>query len=417
MENVSGCFKHLLADHLIEHAGMNDTGPYHPAGGLWLGMAIAAIVLVIVAGNTLVIVAIVRTAQLQTTTNIFVTSLAFADLIVGGLVVPLGATTVVTGNWQLDKRFCELWISLDILCVTASIETLCAVAVDRYVAITQPLRHRALLSKRRARLAVCAVWAVAALISFVPVMTRYYRVQDTTDREAQDCYKDDTCCDFITNRPYAVVSSAVSFYIPLGVMIFVYARVLLIASRQQRAINREQLRFWSHRSHCEAPGLHRRASEGAQAWVAAMRERRALATVGIIMGSFTLFWLPFFIANIANVCGRRAPYELFTFLNWLGYANSGLNPIIYCHSPEFRAAFRALLCRPPPRPRINRLYQGCQAHWPCPTSEAERGGALTSGTPGWFWGKDPPAEPPESNGSMRLEGSSELQNEARQPST
>ncbi|KAJ8347098.1 hypothetical protein SKAU_G00284990 [Synaphobranchus kaupii] len=407
---------------------MNATGPYHPAGGLWLGLVIVAIILAIVAGNTLVIVAITRTPQLQTTTNIFITSLAFADLIVGGLVVPLAATFVVTGNWQLNKLACELWTSLDVLCVTASIETLCAVAVDRYVAITQPLRHHVVLSKRRARLAVCAVWAVAALISFVPIMNRYYRVRDRADREAWACYGNATCCDFITNSSYAVVSSVVSFYIPLGVMIFVYARVLLIASRQQQAIKRERLRFQKNkgrhsgdgcngdRSHCEAPSVLGQASECGPAWLTAMREQRALTTVGIIMGSFTLFWLPFFVANVANVCGRRASYELFTALNWLGYANSGLNPIVYCRSPEFRTAFRTLLNRPPPCPRINHLYKGLQVHCPRLVNKVERGRAETSGALRWSWEGDPTAGPPKSNCSVRLDGVSEFQSQERKTS-
>ncbi len=45
------------------------------------------------------------------------------------------------------------------------------------------------------------------------------------DREETSCYDNPECCDFITNRAYAISSSIISFYIPLIVMIFVYARV------------------------------------------------------------------------------------------------------------------------------------------------------------------------------------------------
>jgi hypothetical protein len=79
--------------------------------------------------------------------------------------------------------------------------------------------------------------------------------------------------------------------------------------------------------------------------VTVLKEHKAIKTLGIIMGTFTLCWLPFFVSNIIKVFDPDIPTrEVFILLNWLGYLNSGLNPIIYCHSPEFRSAFRNLLC-------------------------------------------------------------------------
>jgi len=75
------------------------------------------------------------------------------------------------------------------------------------------------------------------------------------------------------------------------------------------------------------------------------RERKAAKTLGIVMGVFCACWVPFFVTNLLYGacrhvgCVRHAD-TLFRVFTWLGYINSGMNPVIYaCSLRDFRRAF------------------------------------------------------------------------------
>ncbi|KAL7881247.1 hypothetical protein AOLI_G00080950 [Acnodon oligacanthus] len=117
----------------------------------WAALLILAVVGVTVTGNILVIMAVSLERKLQNATNYFLMSLAVADMLLGLLVMPVSMVTILYDySWPLPAVLCPVWIYLDVLLSTASIMHLCAISLDRYVAIRNPFHHSRSNSRSRA---------------------------------------------------------------------------------------------------------------------------------------------------------------------------------------------------------------------------------------------------------------------------
>lgn len=80
--------------------------------------------------------------------------------------------------------------------------------------------------------------------------------------------------------------------------------------------------------------------------IAKAKERRATLILGLIMASFILAWLPFFVLYVLEALCAACDIGPtgFAIAFWLGYCNSALNPIIYTiFNRDFRKAFRKIL--------------------------------------------------------------------------
>lgn len=82
-------------------------------------------------GNTLVLIVVVKFHRMRSVTNILLASLAIADITVAIFVMPFLLMVDLIRIWPFGYIPCHLWISCDVMCCTASILHLCAIAIDR----------------------------------------------------------------------------------------------------------------------------------------------------------------------------------------------------------------------------------------------------------------------------------------------
>ncbi|XP_054843161.1 5-hydroxytryptamine receptor 1A [Eublepharis macularius] len=413
-----------LANGTTGPAG-NASQPAPASLGYQLGTSVVlgALILFAVLGNACVVAAIALERSLQTVANYLIGSLAVTDLMVSVLVLPMAALYQVLGKWTLGQVTCDIFISLDVLCCTSSILHLCAIALDRYWAITDPIDYVNKRTPRRAAALISLTWLIGFLVS-IPPMLGWRTPQDRSDPDA---------CTISKDPGYTIYSTFGAFYLPLLLMLVLYGRIFKAARfRIRKTVKKADkkrppqpppqadtclnlspepsngglrppppAKGWrgpvepraggsacangalrgaedgpvapsvleileaspcnASKGHLPLPNHHAAlagaATPGAarknepknaeaKRKMALARERKTVKTLGIIMGTFILCWLPFFIvALVLPLCaGCHMPEGLGAVINWLGYSNSLLNPVIYAYfNKDFQSAFKKII--------------------------------------------------------------------------
>ncbi|XP_002742354.2 putative G-protein coupled receptor No18 [Saccoglossus kowalevskii] len=193
------------------------------------------LLITIAIGNIFVIVAVNTQRALQQVQNYFLVSLAVADLTIALFVLPFAIANHIIGYWVFGYVFCDFYTTSDLICCTASICNLCAIAIDRYLAITDPINYASRRTKRNILLSIAVVWIVSAVISFPPILGW----NDYTDRGPnQNQWR--MVCHITTEKGYIAFSAVAAFFLPLVIMSTVYYRIWVAAKDRIRGRRREK---------------------------------------------------------------------------------------------------------------------------------------------------------------------------------
>uniref|UniRef100_A0A914ZF80 G-protein coupled receptors family 1 profile domain-containing protein n=1 Tax=Parascaris univalens TaxID=6257 RepID=A0A914ZF80_PARUN len=207
------------------------------------------LVLWTIAANSLVFIVLYKNPRLQTVPNLLVGNLAFSDLCLGLIVLPLSSVYAIAGEWLFTSTLCVVFVSADILCSTASIWNLSIVGLDRYWAITSPVAYMSKRNKRTAGVMILSVWISSALISLAPLLGWKQIAERGNMVQINGTWQ----CVFLDLPSYTIYSATGSFFIPTIVMFFVYFKIYqAFAKHRARQIYRQKV----IRKHIESTILH-----------------------------------------------------------------------------------------------------------------------------------------------------------------
>ncbi|KAF4076866.1 hypothetical protein AMELA_G00220040 [Ameiurus melas] len=306
---------------------------------------LAMLVLATFVWNMLVLVTILRVRTFHRVPHNLVASMAISDVMVAGLVMPLSLVReLYERRWILGRALCQMWISFDVLCCTASIWNVTAIALDRYWSITRHLEYTLKRRKRISNVMIGLTWMLSSIISFSP----QFGWGETYSEEAMECQ--------VSQEPsYTVFSTFGAFYLPLCVVLFVYWKIykaakFRIGSKKNNIVTpapeaveaKEATRQRPQTAFTVRHATVTFQTDG-ETW-REQKERRAALMVGILIGVFVLCWIPFFLTElITPLFSWHVPPTWKSVFLWLGYSNSFFNPLIYtAFNKNYNSAFRNL---------------------------------------------------------------------------
>ena len=179
-----------------------------------------------VLGNVTVLIHTILSNKEKTATSYLVGNLAMADLLVCLTFYPIWIIEFIQIMLNIDNDqdlFCKFSRATVWAFVFASIATLLAITVDRYLYIVKPLRYPQIVTHQRVFLAVSGIWITACCLFIVWYI--YFRSYGIEFRSF--CYVPDSIGYF---------TQAFTGYLPLVLIIFLNFHLLSVAQKQSKRI-------------------------------------------------------------------------------------------------------------------------------------------------------------------------------------
>ena len=253
-------------------------------------------------GNSLVILAVLKSESLRSIPDFVILSLAFSDFTVCFVYLPLSAYKYNHYRSPIshpDSAFSIVTSFFGHISLIGSVTNMFVVTVDRVIAIRFPLKYPSIMTVKTAMFAIAMVW----LISFA--FGGIYAPEIGVSR-------------------FVILSYCI---ILLLVTISMYAYIFCAARKQENKVH-------SLNSSTQPNVDQQRA------------EKKAAKTIFTVVGIYGLCWIPMLLLPIiVNPSTNEMLFKrCFPWVQTALSCNSALNPYVYClRSRKYRKQFAKLL--------------------------------------------------------------------------
>ncbi|NXN25663.1 NK1R protein, partial [Nycticryphes semicollaris] len=284
---------------------------------LW-AVAYALIVVVSVVGNVVVMWIILAHKRMRTVTNCFLVNLAFAEASMAAFNTVVNFTYAVHNEWYYGLFYCRFHNFFPIAAVFASIYSMTAIALDRYMAIIHPLRPR--LSATATKVVIGIIWLLAFLLAFPQ---GYYSVMEKLPGRLVCLVEWPEHNTNVYGKTYHFCMTILIYFLPLLVIGCAYTVV--------------GITLWAS----EIPGD---SSDRYHEQVSA--KRKVVKMMIIVVCTFALCWLPYHIYFTLQYFNpewylQKFIQQVYLAIMWLAMSSTMYNPIIYCClNDRFRVGFK-----------------------------------------------------------------------------
>ncbi|CAJ1065143.1 motilin receptor [Xyrichtys novacula] len=310
--------KNTIEDHHYE-------GSLFPTSTLIPVTVICILIFVIgVTGNTMTILIIQHFKDMKTTTNLYLSSMAVSDLIIF-LCLPFDLYRLWKYvPWLFGEAVCRFYHYIFEGCTSATILHITALSIERYLAISFPLRSKVLLTRSRVQYIIIALWGFA-LVSAAPTL---FLVGVEYDNDTHPDYNSGQCkhtSQAISSGQLHIMLwvSTTYFFCPMLCLIFLYGSI--------------GCKLWKSKNDLQGSCA-----------LARERSHRQTVKILVVVLAFIICWLPYHIGR--NLFAQVDDYNTamlsqnFNMASMvLCYLSASINPVVYnLMSRKYRAAAKRL---------------------------------------------------------------------------